>query len=163
MNLQYQVKPKWVSGSLKGKIGCQRIFSGVWTGLCDYLLSGSKDDISVDSCVISSDTIGHFISWTSKIPLNDILNEEVYMEQPLGFVAQRECEGLQVEEIILWFKTVSKSLIWALCRVIQEVGSCTQRKTTLCFDGYNIERESCWLCLWMILWSQEMTWRGLTT
>jgi len=45
-----QVKPKWASGSLKNKIGCQKIFTGVWTGLCGYFLSDHKDDICESLC-----------------------------------------------------------------------------------------------------------------
>jgi len=42
MSLHCRVKPRWISGSLKGEIGCQRILTGVWTGLCGYLLPGCE-------------------------------------------------------------------------------------------------------------------------
>ena len=76
MGLHYQVKPKWVSSSLKGKIGCQKIFTGVWTGLCGNLLSGRENDICVGPCVIGSDiplatsSVGH-----KNVFLNDIFDE----------------------------------------------------------------------------------------
>jgi len=84
MVLHCQVKPRWVSNSLKDEIGCQKLLTGVWTELCGYLLSGREDNICADPGVISSDRD------IKNVFLNDIL-DEVYMEQPPGFVAQGEC------------------------------------------------------------------------
>ena len=45
MGLHSQVKLRWVYGSLKGKIGCQRLLTYAWTRLCGYLLPNREDDI----------------------------------------------------------------------------------------------------------------------
>ena len=37
-------------------------------------------------------------------------------------------EDLQIEEIILRSETVSESLVWALCMMIQEFGLCQAEK-----------------------------------
>ena len=55
MGLHYQVKPRWIFGSLKSEIGCQKILTGVWAIFYGFLLSGSEDDIYADPDVISSD------------------------------------------------------------------------------------------------------------
>jgi len=47
---------------LKGEIGCQRILTSIWTGLCGYLLPGSENDM----CRSTS----HFTSWTSRMPFS---------------------------------------------------------------------------------------------
>ena len=64
--------------------------------------------------------------------LNGILDEEVYMEQPLGFVAQKEYRCLQVEKVTLRSEIVSESLVWTLCINDSEVWSLSSRKRSLC-------------------------------
>ena len=89
MGLHCQVKPRWVFGSLKGKIGCQKLLVGVWTGLCGYLLTDHEDDICVDLGVIKSNLplATHQLDIKNGF-FNNVLNEEIYMKKPLGFVAQ---------------------------------------------------------------------------
>jgi len=65
--------------------------------------------------------------------LNDILDEEVYMEQPPGFIAQDECESLQVE-ITLRSEIVSESQIGCFALVIQELDRCHAEKDHYVFS-----------------------------
>ena len=45
--------------------------------------------------------------------LHGDLQEEVYMEQPLRFVAQGgDREGLSSSEVFVWFKTESLCVVW---------------------------------------------------
>ena len=65
--------------------------------------------------------------------LNDILNEEVYMEQHQVLLLKGVCiESLHVEEVTLWSKRVSESLIWVFASVIQEFDLCRSREKSLC-------------------------------
>jgi len=70
--------------------------------------------------------------------LNDILDEEVYMEQSPSFVAQRVCEeGLQAEEVtqacrlkksLYGLKQSPRALFGRFASVIQEFGFCRTEK-----------------------------------
>ena len=89
MGLHCQVKPRWISGSLKGDIDSQRILTGVCTKLCGYLLTDSEHDILTDLGVLSS----NIPLATSSVRHQEyfsqcILDEKVYMKQPPGFIAQ---------------------------------------------------------------------------
>ena len=155
--LHCQVKPIWVFNSLKGKISC--IFTGVWTELCGYLLHSQEDDVCASLYVISKQhTTGHFINWTSRMPLMRRFTWSNHQTLLFKGNARRFTDWKS-------HSTVWKSLrAWVghFALVIQEFNSIAHRKTTMCFDGYGMRRRSCWLCMWMILWSQEMTQRELT-
>ena len=40
------------------------------------------------------------------------IQEEVYMEQPIGFVSRGDREGLSSSKVFVWFKTKSMCMIW---------------------------------------------------
>ena len=127
MDLHCQVKPRWVSGSLKGEIGSQTILTGVWTSLCRYLLFSRENDIRVDPGAISSNipvavaSIGHqefssqLYSWWGGL----------YKATALLL---RGYKGLQIEEVTLRPETVSESLVWAFASVNQKLGLCRSEK-----------------------------------
>ena len=116
MSLHYQVKHRWVSGSLKSENDCQRLLTCVWAGLCEQLLPGRKVDICVNPCLISSDiplatsSVGHqeylpqWYSWWGG--LHEATTRLCY--------SKGVCEGLHIEEVTLRSETISESLVWAL-------------------------------------------------
>ena len=57
------------------------------------------------------------------------------------------CEGVQVEEVTLLSKTVSKSLVWALCINDSGIWFLLRKKRPLYFSEYGTERGSFWLCM----------------
>jgi len=89
--------------------------------------------------------------------LNYILDEEVYMEQPPGFIAKGSVRRFAGWRKSLYsLKQYPRACFESFELVIQKFGLCCAQKTTMCFGRYRMRREPCWLGMWMI-WSQEMT------
>ena len=70
------------------------------------------------------------------------------MEQPLGFVAQKEYRYLQVEKVTLRSEIVSESLVWALCINDSRVWSlsCTERPLCVLTDTAREEDPASYVC-----------------
>jgi len=134
MGSYYQVKPWWVSSSLKGEIGRQKLLTGVWAWLYGYLLFSHENDISVDHGVIVSDltlatsSVGHqecisqWYSWW----------ESLHEATTRFYCSERVCaESLQVE-VTLRSETVTEGLVWVLCISDSGVWSLKSRERPLC-------------------------------
>ena len=123
-----------VAGLLKGEIGCQKILTGVCTELCGYLLPDYKD---TSTRILVS--LGATYHW----PLHQFdVKKCISQWYPWSwglhgattrlYYSGKVCEGLQVEEVTLWSKTASESLVWVLCISDSEVWSLSRKERPLC-------------------------------
>ena len=116
MVLYCQVKPWWVSGSLKGEIGCKRLLTSVRDWLCGYFLSDRKDDILwiMESLTTTYHWPLHQLHIKNSF-LNSILDEKLCMEQLPGFVAQGvRALSLQVAKVTLRSESLWEPSLGAL-------------------------------------------------
>jgi len=76
--------------------------------------------------------------------LNDILNEEVYMEQASGFIAHREYANkvCRLKKSLYGLKQFPKTWFGRFASVIHEFDLYRIEKITLCFDEYSMRRGS---------------------
>ena len=92
--------------------------------------------------------------------LNGIF-DEVYMEQAPDFVAQENVRRFASWKVTLRPETVSKNWFCHFTSVIQEFGLCHAEKDYSVFWRIQHGKRILLVCMWMILWSQEMIRRGL--
>jgi len=140
MSLYYQVKPRWVSGSLKGEIGCQRFLTGVWAWLCGYVFSSHENDIYADHSVIGND----LPLATSSVEHQECISQSYSWWECLHGVTTRLCclggvrrkFGCWRSHSTIWNSL--ESLIWTFCINDSKFGLCRAEKITLCFGRYNM-------------------------
>ena len=91
VGIHCEVEPRWVIGSFEGLFGYQKVFSSAWNRLSEHLLTCCKADIM--SILISLAATQHWPFHQLDVKnafLNSVLDEEDYMKQPPGFIAQEE-------------------------------------------------------------------------
>ena len=88
-----EAKSRWFLSSFKGQSSFQKLISSVCHRLSGHLLASYKADIYAYSYFLT-DTHNwplHQID-VKNVLINDILDNNVYMKQPPGFVAQWVCK-----------------------------------------------------------------------
>ena len=149
VDLYCQDKPSWVFVSLRNNIDCQSIFTGVLTGLSEYLLSDREDDICAGLCVISSDiplatsSVGH-----QECLSNVIFDEDAYMKQPPGFSGMRRFAGW-ISHSTIW-NNLRRDWLEHFASVTQELGLCRAQKDHSMFWRTQ-DKGLYWFYMWMIL------------
>jgi len=90
---------------------------------------GRENDIYVDRGVISNNLPLHRLAIKNAF-LNGILDEEIYIEQPLGFVVQRECakKVCRLKKTFYDLKQAPRAWFGYFASMIQEFGLCRAEK-----------------------------------